>query len=409
MLEITEEFKAKFEKAQTDAVAAVTELRAISDTNTSDLGEAKGKIEKLEGVINKFEEVNTKLVTMNAANEKNEAEFKEQFEVLEKKMYRMPTKGGADDEKATLAYKSFEKVIRHGINGEVKFEEGEFKYLRTDSDAAGGYLVPDAQVQELDKDIVEISPIRAFARIKKTSHRTYPLAIRTTNVVSNMTGENEASVDTTAVYRVVDVPVKKITAETAISIEELQDAAFSMETLMRDDINEEFARKEGQQFVLGTGAANEMTGYMIDSQISAISSGIADDIEWNNFIDLTDIKEGYNLTYAMKRSTAIRAQKLKNGVGDYLWQPSVEAGKPATINGLPYFIAQDMAAIGAGNQPVICGDFSRGFTIVDRVGMAIVRDELTLASNGLIRLIAHKRVGSKVTKGEAFLKLTCEV
>jgi len=406
-MEITEEFKAQFKKAQDEAVAAVTELRTLSETNKDELAEYKGKVEKLEGVIGKFEDVNTKLVSMNAANEKNEADFKSKIEEMEKKLYRMPTTGTVAEAKNAPEFKAFDKVMRHGINGEVKFEDGEFKYLRTDSDAAGGYLVPDAQISELDKDIIEISPIRSFARIKKTTNRTYPLAIRTTNLSSNMTGEGESSVDSQAVYRVVDVPVKKITAETAISIEELQDAAFSMEMLMKDDINEEFARKEGNQFVLGAGAGNDMTGFMVDSQISSINSGIADDIEWNNFIDLTDIKEGYKLTYGMKRSTAIRAQKLKNGVGDYLWQPSVEAGKPATINGIPYFIAQDMAAIGAGNSPVICGDFSRGFTIVDRVGMAVVRDELTLASQGLVRLIAHKRVGSKVTKGEAFLKLTC--
>lgn len=407
MPEITQEFKDSFAKLQTEAVSAIGELRKISDENKSELTTNKGKVDQLEAIVGKFEAKNTELVSKIAANDKNEAEFKEKFAELEKKLYRMPNSVSVSEAKNTPEYKSFEKVMRHGIRGEVKFEEGEFKYLRTDSDAAGGYLVPDAQVSELDKNIVEISPIRSFARIKKTSNRTYPLAIRQTNLSSEMTGEGESSTDTQSTYIVIDVPVKKITAETAISIEELQDAAFSMEQLMKDDINEEFARKEGRQFVLGTGAGNDMTGFMVDTQISSINSGIADDIEWNNFIDLTDIKDGYSLTYAMKRSTAIRAQKLKNGVGDYLWQPSVESGKPATINGLPYFIAQDMAAIGAGNSPVICGDFSRGFTIVDRVGMAVVRDELTMASQGLVRLIAHKRVGSKVTKGEAFLKLTC--
>lgn len=402
------EFKQAFEKLQNDAVSAVAELRKMTEEGKSNSADNAAKVSNIEKIIDKFEAKNQELSAQIAADKKEKDELKEAVAEIEKKLYRLPTAGSLSQEKESPAYKAWTKAMQFGfkdMNHELTTEE--LKYLRTDNDAAGGYLVPNIQVQELDKDIVEISPIRAYARIRQTTGRSLPIAIRTTLMASGMTGEGESSTDVQNVYRVVEVPVKKITAETAISLEELQDAAFDMESILQSDIVEEFARKEGAQFVNGTGAADDMTGFMVDTQVSQINSGIADDIQFDNFFSLTDIKVGYNLVYAMNRKTKIRVQKMKDGDGRYLWEPSVEQGQPATINGLNYFIAQDMDNIAANKLPIICGDFSKGFTIVDRIGIAVVRDELTQASKGLVRFIAHKRVGSKVTKGEAFLILKC--
>lgn len=408
-----EELKA-FEKLKDDATKAVGEIRAIIE-------ESKGKdpdpldvekMDKLQSSVDSFEEANQKLVADISAEQKAREEDKEAYEAklkeFETQLLRLPN-GDLKEAKDTPEFKAFEMAIIHGVEAKDHLTEEELKYLRTDSDANGGYLVPDAQVTMIDKNIVEISPIRNFAKVVKTNQRSLPIPIRNTLLSSNMTGEGEASSDSQSQWELVEVYAKKITAETATSMEQIQDSAFDVEALINSDIAEEFARQEGAQFVNGTGADNEITGYMVDSAVPEINSGIADDIEFDNFLDLTDIKQGYNLTYAFNRATLIRAQKLKNGNGDYLWQPNAQAGKPAMINGLPYFVAQDMAAIGVGTYPIICGDFAKGYLVLDRIGIAIVRDHLTQASNGIIRFIAHKRVGGKVVKGEAFKKLKVSV
>jgi HK97 family phage major capsid protein len=69
----------------------------------------------------------------------------------------------------------------------------------------------------------------------------------------------------------------------------------------------------------------------------------------------------------------------------------------------------DMPDIGAGLYPVAYGDFMRGYYIVDRVGMTMIRDEFTLATSGKVRFTYTRRVGGKVVLPEAIIKLKCSV
>ncbi len=73
--------------------------------------------------------------------------------------------------------------------------------------------------------------------------------------------------------------------------------------------------------------------------------------------------------------------KLKDGNGQYLWQPSIASGVPPTLLGYDVVIAEDMADIGAGNEPVAFGDFRQAYTIVDRIGVRVLRDPYTSKPN----------------------------
>ena len=73
----------------------------------------------------------------------------------------------------------------------------------------------------------------------------------------------------------------------------------------------------------------------------------------------------------------------------------------ATILGAPYVQATDMPSVGAGNKAIAFGDFRRGYMIVDRVNLAILRDPFTQATSGNVRYVARKRVGAQVILPEA--------
>lgn len=89
------------------------------------------------------------------------------------------------------------------------------------------------------------------------------------------------------------------------------------------------------------------------------------------------------------------------GTGDYLWQPSNIVGVPATLAGFPISQAQELAAdITAANaEGVVFGNFSRAYTMVNRSGMEVLRDNLT--QYPFVAYKTQKRVGGGVTKGEA--------
>ena len=114
----------------------------------------------------------------------------------------------------------------------------------------------------------------------------------------------------------------------------------------------------------------------------------------------------YARTYIMNKRTLIDIWNLKDGVGRYLWnEGSIINGIPATIRGENYIICPDMPDDGTpGNKPVIMGDLKRGYNIVDRMQMYMIRDELT--EPGKIKFTFFRRLGAKVVMGEAFVVLT---
>jgi HK97 family phage major capsid protein len=60
-----------------------------------------------------------------------------------------------------------------------------------------------------------------------------------------------------------------------------------------------------------------------------------------------------------------------------------------------------MPNVGAGNKPIAFGDFSRAYTVVDRVNMSIMRDPFSQATSGNIRYVARRRLGGTVVLAEA--------
>jgi HK97 family phage major capsid protein len=59
--------------------------------------------------------------------------------------------------------------------------------------------------------------------------------------------------------------------------------------------------------------------------------------------------------------------------------------------------------------PIAFGDFRRGYTMVDRISMAMLRDPYTKASQGQVKFVARRRVGGQVVLAEAIRVLKCSV
>jgi HK97 family phage major capsid protein len=83
------------------------------------------------------------------------------------------------------------------------------------------------------------------------------------------------------------------------------------------------------------------------------------------------------------------------------------SGVPNSILGYPYVEATDMPDEGSNTYPVLFGDFARGYMIVDRVNLAVLRDPFTQATSGNVRYVARRRVGGQVIQAEAIRKLKC--
>ena len=113
------------------------------------------------------------------------------------------------------------------------------------------------------------------------------------------------------------------------------------------------------------------------------------------------LKAGYrnNASWLMSDATMETVRKLKDVEGKYVWAPPTEQAEVATILRKPVISDDNCPAIGAGTFPIAFGDFSRGYLIVDRVGIRVLRDPYTNKPN--VHFYTTKRVGGGVVNFEA--------
>ena len=97
----------------------------------------------------------------------------------------------------------------------------------------------------------------------------------------------------------------------------------------------------------------------------------------------------------MRHSCATVPKSLKYRLPNYIWQPGLVSGQPATILGFPVSELAAMPDIAADAIPVVFGDFQRGYLVVDRTGIRILRDPYT--NKPFVQFYTTKRVGGGVT------------
>src|SRR6185312_7536750 len=122
----------------------------------------------------------------------------------------------------------------------------------------------------------------------------------------------------------------------------------------------------------------------------------------DKLIDLVySVKAGYraNGSFVFNRANQAVVRKMKDGEGNYLWQPAAKAGDASTLMGFPVAESEDMPAIATDSHAVAFGDFRRGYLIVDRAGIRVLRDPYS--SKPYVLFYTTKRVGGGVQDFDA--------
>lgn len=305
--------------------------------------------------------------------------------------------------------KAFDLFLR---KGKEALGSDEVKSLRVSDDTAGGYLAPAEFSTEVDKNLVQFSPVRDAARVGPTSSGSVIIPRRTGRPTGSWVGETETRTGTEATYGQAEIPIDEMACYVDVSNKLLEDAAVDVAAEVAFDVAEEFGRLEGAAFVSGNGVKKPL-GFMSDTNVAYSVSGSASVIgDADGGVDgLIGLMYALHPFYRsrgvwMANGTTIGAlRKLKDSDKNYIWQPSVQAGQPDTLLGRPIIEAPDMPDISAGTYPLVFGDFASGFRIYDRVGLSILRDPYSQATSGLTRFHARKRVGARLVRPEAIRKL----
>lgn len=327
---------------------------------------------------------------------------------------RRPDLGGERRVDASEHKTAFESYIRTGESGGLKRLEA--KALSSVTSPDSGYLVPPETEAEIGRRLSIVSPIRSIAGIRTVSSNAYRKPFSTTGLGTGWVGETDARPETNTPTLVeLEYPVMELYAMPAATQTLLEDGAVDIDQWIAGEVEMAFAEQEGAAFVNGDAdkkprgfldytTAPEATwswgeiGYIVTSVSGAFAASNPSDV----LVDAVyALKAGYrqNAHWVMSRKTQAAIRKLKDDAGQYLWAPPATAGAHATIMNFPVVEAEDMPDIAADSLSIAFGDFSRGYLIVDRIGVRVLRDPYS--QKPYVLFYTTKRVGGGVQDFDA--------
>ncbi len=281
--------------------------------------------------------------------------------------------------------------------------------LRSDIGELGGFLCPPEYSNELNKNIIEYSPVRRYARVKRTNSKTYKEPLRVGIPKAQRPGEARDSNNDTSKYAMNDFTPVRLTHTVGVTYDELLFNAYDLASELLMDGGEAFAVKEGEEFFSGSGV-EEGLGFSTDDNVPEFETGTTT-LTFDDMINITgELKSGYNPMYMFNRRTLAYLRTLKDGSGRYLWNGpfgDAASGSPATINGYRYssdFIDFDDFDV-SGGFPILFADMMRFYQIVDRTDMTIIRDEYTRKKEGVVEFTMNKWCFGKPKIHEAGIRM----
>jgi len=328
--------------------------------------------------------------------------------------------GGRGAGAQVLEHKAaFETYLRSGR--ETHLRPLEVKALSAGSDADGGYLVPEQTETEILRRMADVSPIRAIAGNRQVSSSAYKKPFAVSGPQSGWVAETAARPETASPQLAeLTFPAMELYAMPAATASLLDDAAVDMDAWIAEEVETAFAEQEGKAFVTGDGV-NKPAGFLSVPRVEeaswawgslgTVATGAAGafpaSAPSDTLIDLIyTLKSGYrqNARFVMNRKTQGAIRKLKDADGNYLWQPPASAGAPSTLMNFPVTEAEDMPDIAADAPAIAFGDFRRGYLVVDRMGVRLLRDPYS--AKPYVLFYTTKRVGGGVQDFDAIKLLT---
>ena len=313
-----------------------------------------------------------------------------------------PLQPGMDEKtgRATDSYRNaFWKAMR---NKTVRPEV--FNALEVGTDSEGGYLVPDEYERTLIEALEEKNIFRRLAHVIHTSSGERKIPVSVSKGTAAWIDEEAAYPESDDSFGQVSISAYKLATMIKISEELLNDSVFNMPAY----ISKEFARRIGaaeeEAFFTGNGVGKPLgilaaTGGAQTGVTAASSTAVT----FDEVIDLYySLRAPYRQegVFIMNDATIKALRKLKNGSGDYIWQPSVTLGAPDRVLNRPVYTSQYMPTLAAGAKTILFGDLSY-YWVADREGRQFKRLNELYAATGQVGFLASERVDGKLILGES--------
>ena len=307
---------------------------------------------------------------------------------------------------------AFDRYLRQGAtSGLIELKSG----LAAGS-GSGGYIASEQVERLIERRLMAASPMREIATVRTVASGVFKKPVSTAGVEAGWVAETAARPETDpATLQLLEFPSADLYASPAATQTLLDDAMIDLNEWLAGEVEDAFAAQETAAFVSGNGT-NRPKGflaYTVEADVTAewgeigyVASGAAgafdDEDPVDRLIDLIYAPRAQyraNGRFVMNRRTAGLIRKFKDADGNYVWSPATQPGATSSLLGYPVTEIEEMPDIGADSLSIAFGDFRRGYLIVDRAGVRVLRDPYT--AKPYVLFYTTKRVGGGVQNFDA--------
>ena len=383
--------------------AAVKEMR---ETNDKRLEKIEAKVDPLD--VEQFDKISATVTDLETA-----------LTAINAKLVATTLNGNdkahPKDPEYTGQFQAYMRDGAHEAEIKAAHRPGAPRAAMTEgSNADGGYTTPVEWDRTIEGRLKLISPMRQNAQVQRTSKAGFTKLFTDRAVGSGWVGETASRPATsTPTFTALTFGIGEIYANPAASQALLDDSEIDIEQWLGGEVETEFERQESIAYVAGDGS-NKPYGVLTYltggtnatrhpwGDIKVTVSGDANLIKPDPLIDMIyALPAAYSpgAKFYSNRTALGAVRKLKDGQGNYLWQPTYVAGQPSTLAGYPLVDLPDMPNATAGLVPLLFGDMMRTYLIIDRIGVRILRDPYT--NKPYVSFYTTKRVGGGVQNPDA--------
>jgi len=403
----------EYKKVNDERIAAATKGAGTAELDAK-LAKMDTEIDRLNGLKSDLEKLQVKLARPGQGKDGERTSTPEADAYKSAFLHWVRNPG--DPERRTALQQRAKALAKTETRADDDFETRATQTV-TSTGSAGGFALPEVIERAIARLSVDISPMRQISTVRTVGSPDYKELFDINGAAFEWVAEaGTRSQTNTPDLAEVAPTFGTASAKPQASEESLDDLFFDVESWLVSSAAEAIAQGEGAAFVTGNGT-NKPTGFNAGpAPVTTVDASRA-------FGTLQYIAGGqaaampttadvfYDIVYALRARYRANAnwvtsklvlaslRKYKDSQNQYLWQPSLVPGQPATFLGFGIVEAEDMPAVGANAFPLALGDFREGYLIADRVGMRMTRDEIT--TPGFVKFYVRKRVGGKLRNTQA--------
>ena len=303
------------------------------------------------------------------------------------------------DEKTGRASDAYRQAFWNSMRNRMSYEVQNALSIGTDSE--GGYLVPDEYEKKLVESLEDEVFFRSLATVIRTSSGDRKIV--TSKGEAAWIDEGGQFPESDDSFGQTSIGAYKLATMIKVSDELLNDSVFSIEQYISKEFGRRIGTKEEEAFFIGDGSGKP-TGLFHSTGGAETGVTVANtNITFDDVMDLYySLRAPYRnkAVWLLNDSTVKAIRKLKDGNGNYIWQPSVKEGEPDRILNRPYRTSIYVPEIAAGNRVMAFGDYSH-YWIADRQGRSFKRLNELYATTGQVGFLASERVDGKLILSEA--------